>query len=217
MDHSKKNLLTLLCLFVMTGLLVVTSQAIGSGGDEDGGTITFTTPVKGVIFEHGIHTEAGLDCESCHDDIFVMEAGAAAINGDFTMASFAEGNYCGACHDGDTAFNANSQCDACHHAPTEAIIFTKPVKAVVFEHTNHIGQGLECDSCHGDGLFKMETGAAEAQPEAFTMQALYDGQYCGACHDGDTAFASNTRCTICHIGVKGYNQMFGAPPKPSGH
>ena len=42
--------------------------------------------------------------------------------------------------------------------PTEPIIFVKPVKAVVFEHKNHIDQGLECDSCHDD-LFEMEAGA----------------------------------------------------------
>ena len=63
------------------------------------------------------------------------------------------------------------------------IIFTKPVKSVVFEHKNHIDQGLECDSCH----------------------------------DGDMAFASNTRCTVCHIGVKGYNRAMGKTTTSSGH
>ena len=87
------------------------------------------------------------------------------------------------------------------------IIFVKPVKAVIFEHKNHIDQGLECDSCHDD-LFEMETGAAEANDD-FTMASLYEGKYCGACHDGDMAFASNTRCTVCHIGVKGYNRAMG--------
>jgi len=95
------------------------------------------------------------------------------------------------------------------------IIFTKPVKAVVFEHKNHLAQGLECDSCH-DGLFEMETGVAENN-EDFTMEALYKGKYCGACHDGEMAFASNTRCTVCHIGVKGYNRMTGQQPSGSGH
>jgi len=94
------------------------------------------------------------------------------------------------------------------------IIFVKPVKAVVFEHKNHIDQGLECDSCHDD-LFEMETGAAEANDD-FTMASLYEGKYCGACHDGDMAFASNTRCTVCHIGVKGYNRAMGQAPAGSG-
>ena len=94
------------------------------------------------------------------------------------------------------------------------IIFTKPVKAVVFEHKNHLAQGLDCDSCHS-GLFEMATGTAEGN-EDFTMASLYKGKYCGACHDGSTAFASNTRCTVCHIGVKGFNKKNGKPAAGSG-
>jgi len=95
------------------------------------------------------------------------------------------------------------------------IVFTKPVKAVIFEHKNHMAQGLDCDSCHS-GLFEMATGTAEGN-EDFTMDSLYKGKYCGACHDGSTAFASNTRCTVCHIGVKGFNRMSGKPAAGGGH
>ena len=95
------------------------------------------------------------------------------------------------------------------------IIFTKPVEAVIFEHKNHLDQGLECDSCHDD-LFEMETGVAEGNDD-FTMASLYEGKYCGACHDGDMAFASNTRCTVCHIGVKGHNRLLGKGTAASGH
>lgn len=94
------------------------------------------------------------------------------------------------------------------------IIFTKPVKAVVFEHKTHIANGLGCDSCHS-GIFEMATGTAEAK-EDFTMDSLYKGKYCGTCHDGSTAFASNTRCTVCHIGVKGFNRLKGKPAAGSG-
>lgn len=94
------------------------------------------------------------------------------------------------------------------------IVFTKPVKAVIFEHKNHLAQGLDCDSCHS-GLFEMATGTAEGN-EDFTMDSLYKGKYCGACHDGNTAFASNTRCTVCHIGVKGFNKINGKPATGSG-
>lgn len=85
------------------------------------------------------------------------------------------------------------------------IIFVNPVKAVIFEHELHTEQGLDCESCHEE-LFDMAAGTAEENDD-FTMESLYQGQYCGACHDGDTAFASNTRCTVCHIGVKGYNRL----------
>ena len=94
------------------------------------------------------------------------------------------------------------------YGPLAPIIWVKPVKSVVFDHKVHTqGAGLECDSCH-DELFTMEAGAAQ-ENEDFTMETLYKGGYCGACHDGDTAFASNKRCTSCHIGVRGHARLSG--------
>lgn len=101
------------------------------------------------------------------------------------------------------------------YGPADPIIWTKPVKAVIFEHKNHtMGAGLECDSCHDGEMFEMAAGTAEENDD-FTMASLYDGKYCGACHDGEMAFASNTRCTTCHIGVKGYNRLTGVGGKSS--
>ena len=94
------------------------------------------------------------------------------------------------------------------YGPEAPIIWTKPVKAVIFNHKTHtMDAGMDCDSCHDD-LFEMEAGVAE-EADDFTMESLYEGNYCGACHDGDTAFASNTRCTSCHIGVRGYARLTG--------
>ena len=182
----------------------------GSCHTEPEETIVWTKPLKSVSFSHETHTaDAGFACEDCHDELFTMEAGAAQELDDFTMASFSEGNYCGACHDGSTAFAADTQCGSCHTAPEQTIVWTKPVKAVIFEHATHTeDMGLDCESCH-DELFVMRIGAAEQQ-EDFTMKSLYAGNYCGACHDGSTAFASDTRCTSCHIGVRGYARMSGA-------
>lgn len=82
------------------------------------------------------------------------------------------------------------------------IIYTKPLPAVLFSHTNHVREaGLECASCH-DEIFPMEALAAQEKND-FTMDSLYKGKYCGACHDGDMAFAANSQCARCHIGVKG--------------
>lgn len=82
------------------------------------------------------------------------------------------------------------------------ILYTKPVKSVLFSHKSHVEQkGLTCDMCHS-GTFEMQ--ALKAQENAdFSMEALYQGQYCGVCHNGTMAFASNTRCASCHSGVKG--------------
>ena len=105
------------------------------------------------------------------------------------------------------------------YGPEAPIVWTKPVKAVIFNHKTHtMDMELDCESCHDD-LFVMEAGAAEEEDD-FNMESLYDGLYCGACHDGDTAFASNTRCTSCHIGVRGYARLMGegsAESHGSGH
>jgi c(7)-type cytochrome triheme protein len=84
----------------------------------------------------------------------------------------------------------------------EDIIYTKPVKSVIFSHKKHTGSGLSCDSCHTK-LFEMSAKNAESKPD-FVMKSLYEGKYCGACHaPRGIAFASNTQCARCHIGVKG--------------
>lgn len=94
------------------------------------------------------------------------------------------------------------------YGPAAPVVWSKPVKSVVFSHKSHtMGAGLSCDACH-DGLFEMAAGAAEGNAD-FTMKSLYAGKYCGACHDGSMAFASNTRCTTCHVGVRGYNRLVG--------
>ncbi len=106
---------------------------------------------------------------------------------------------------------AEEEYDEDTYGPKDPIIWTKPLKAVAFYHKTHtMDAGLECDSCH-DSIFQMAAGTAE-ENEDFVMKSLYEGKYCGACHDGSMAFASNTRCATCHIGVKGYNQLTGAGP-----
>ncbi|MBU0943616.1 MAG: hypothetical protein KJ804_16815 [Proteobacteria bacterium] len=181
--------------------------------------IVWNKPVK-VVFEHRVHTDdIGLECSACHGEIFAMQRGVAPNTGQLSMASLAEGKFCGACHDGDNAFASDTNCGACHIVPEDLIVWTKPVEAVVFYHQVHTDEyGLDCDSCHNDA-FAMKKGTAEASAN-FTMKSLYKGQYCGKCHDGDTAFASNTLCNTCHIGAKGYNRMMGVTPhaeKKSSH
>ena len=90
--------------------------------------------------------------------------------------------------------------------PTEPIIFTQPLKAVLFDHKIHVEEaGLSCEDCHEE-VFPMEAGSTQ-ENEDFTMEALYNGKYCGTCHDGESAFASNTRCATCHIGVMGLKRL----------
>ncbi len=213
-QHRMKTIGTIL----LAGSFFLVSNSIAAETfDEDiygpEAPIIWEQPTK-VSFSHKTHTmEASLTCDSCHDELFTMESGAALTTGTMTMAAMLEGQYCGSCHDGNTAFATNAQCASCHMdmtelIPTDLIVWTKPVKAVIFDHKTHIeDSGLECEACH-DSLFTMESGAAEKTSD-FTMQALYEGKYCGKCHDDSTAFAANTRCNNCHIGVKGYNRLMG--------
>ncbi len=183
-----------------------------------GDTLILKKEPVGNMFNHKSHViEYELSCDSCHPDLFERKRGAAKANGDYTMASLEEGMYCGACHDGDTAFNTVDEdtCITCHGSDMvepETVVFVKPVKAVIFSHTEHTEMGFECASCHSE-LFEMKVGAAEEQPGKFTMVALYEGKYCGACHNGDDAFASDTLCTTCHIGVQGFERMHGGGEK----
>lgn len=219
---NKKKFYKSLGVLAGVGLLFTVASHVVASEEYDEDTygpeaaVVWQKPVKGVTFSHKLHTmDLGMECDSCHDGLFEMEAGVAADNDDFTMAAMAQGKYCGSCHNGDDAFDANSQCTSCHQTPDD-FTFAKPVKAVIFGHKLHSELGMECASCHDD-LFKMEVGASESHPEKFTMQALYDGKYCGACHDGETAFASNTRCTVCHIGVKGFDRFKGGQSGDDGH
>ncbi len=86
------------------------------------------------------------------------------------------------------------------------IVYTKPVKAVMFSHRAHVLRlGLQCGWCH-DKSFQMEAGAMESNASV-NMASLCNDQYCGVCHNGDIAFSTTTQCARCHIGVKGYNKL----------
>jgi c(7)-type cytochrome triheme protein len=188
-----------------------TAEVLQSWGDTE----AILEEPAGEMFSHKAHVvSSGLDCDSCHPDPFEEKRGAAEANGDYTMAALEEGKYCGICHDGDTAFGVTDpkDCVTCHGSDMKqpkTILFTEPVKAVIFNHELHVEDfGFECSECHNK-LFKMKMGNAEKHAEEFTMEALYAGKYCGACHNGDDAFASDTKCTVCHIGSIGFRHLAG--------
>jgi len=85
------------------------------------------------------------------------------------------------------------------------IIYSKPVKSVLFSHKSHAAMGLDCNACH-EKIFQMEALSAQNKAD-FNMKGLYDKKYCGSCHAKDgMAFASDTQCARCHIGTKGFNK-----------
>jgi len=187
--------------------------------------LVWNEPTK-ASFSHTAHVEEfEIECASCHSGTFAMKKGAAAANTNFTMASFKEGLYCGSCHNGDDAFDSATQCESCHYPPTEKIVFTQPVKSVVFDHKIHVGKAeLSCESCHKD-VFKMKQGTVEGEKLIFSddpaekRKYLIDlhNKFCGTCHDSSQAFGYLTRCTVCHIGVKGLNQINGGTADNDAH
>ena len=83
------------------------------------------------------------------------------------------------------------------------------VAPVIFPHWFHRIR-FQCSVCHVELEIKMEAGTTEIR-----MQDLIDGRYCGACHDGGTAWSIDN-CDLCHsgkpgleTGVKGGHQTTG--------
>jgi c(7)-type cytochrome triheme protein len=221
-----KKIKKISALGVIVSLGVAVAVAVSAGNDEEtvsdmdqslpewGTSKAVSMKPLDVMFSHTSHVVThGISCAECHTGMFAMEYGAAAATGDYNMAALEERRFCGACHNDDSAFGVveENTCKKCHGSDMtepEIIVFTKPVKAVLFDHQAHTDDfGLACIDCHSQ-LFRAKTGYAEQRPEDFVMESLYQGRYCGACHDGIQAFASNTRCTDCHIGVRGYDKLF---------
>jgi c(7)-type cytochrome triheme protein len=68
------------------------------------------------------------------------------------------------------------------------------VRPVVFPHWFHRIR-FRCKVCHGDLGFAFEAGGND-----INMLKIIDGEYCGACHDGNVAW-SIENCDLCHSGV----------------
>jgi len=80
------------------------------------------------------------------------------------------------------------------------ILYTQPVKSVIFRHLYHVDmKKIGCEKCHS-GLFEMEALKAQENKD-FIMESLYRGKYCGACHNGREAFAADTQCARCHVRI----------------
>ena len=67
------------------------------------------------------------------------------------------------------------------------------MRPVVFPHWFHRVR-FRCKVCHADLGFKFQAGGNE-----INMVKIIDGQFCGACHNGDIAW-SVENCNLCHSG-----------------
>ena len=70
--------------------------------------------MRPVIFPHWFH-RIRFRCKVCHADLgFKFQAGGNDIN----MLKIIDGEYCGACHNGEIAWSVEN-CDLCHSAKPE--------------------------------------------------------------------------------------------------
>jgi len=171
-------------------------------------------PANAVTFSHEKHvSDYGQTCDACHAEIFELKYGAALAKGDFRMQPMYEGKYCGACHNGETAFQADdfSRCNSCHTGAVQkptAGVFAKlagpkgPIElgsdetVAVFSHEAH--DSFACRDCHTKLFPIKKTGTVT------TMDEINGGKACGSCHNGEKA----SDASDCH---KYHPKMAAAP------
>ncbi len=70
------------------------------------------------------------------------------------------------------------------------------MRPAVFPHWYHRIR-FRCKVCHADLGFKFKAGGNK-----ITMAKIIDGQFCGACHNGEISW-SVENCGMCHSGIPG--------------
>lgn len=109
MERVRTRLTVLILL-----LFLVSAGGIAVADTIGGGDITFRPAnAKPVLFSHERHVnDKGLKCTGCHYQIFQMTKGSYKME----MSKITKGDFCGKCHNGIKAFDANDseQCGRCH-------------------------------------------------------------------------------------------------------
>lgn len=174
---------------ILTVLLLVILPATLFGSRFKDKVYLQTESAGKVEFSHYSHFEVasvGKDCTVCHNGIYHI---VTRNNPAFTMADMAAGQACGFCHDGKQAFDVSGDCTSCHAGDIR--YSNEEAGDIIFSHDLHLSM-FGCDECHPD-LFRPERGSNPAN-----MAQMEDGQSCGACHDGSTAFSVAGDCAACH-------------------
>ncbi|MEN8169376.1 MAG: c(7)-type cytochrome triheme domain-containing protein [Pseudomonadota bacterium] len=104
-----KRKFTALCGALMLSLLFASPAAQAEYGDVVINNFADASGMRPVVFPHWFH-RIRFRCKVCHADLgFKLKAGGNEI----TMAQIIEGQYCGACHNGEVAWSIEN-CDVCH-------------------------------------------------------------------------------------------------------
>jgi c(7)-type cytochrome triheme protein len=114
MGHAASR--RLLAALALLSVCALTGVALGGApGDLVLDRNSTASGVPAVVFPHWAH-RVRFRCYACHPDPFAMESGANPIS----MDRLKEGQFCGRCHDGRTAFAVGfDTCTRCHSRATE--------------------------------------------------------------------------------------------------
>ena len=85
----------------------------------------------------------------------------------------------------------------------------KGMSPVIFPHWFHRVR-FQCSVCHVDIGFKTKAGAS-----GITMDKISQGQFCGACHNGEIAWSAEN-CDFCHSGIRDLETGIQGGHKTSG-
>lgn len=103
--------------YILAGLLISTLLTLNSQtasaeyGDIVINNYSDDAGMRPIIFPHWFH-RIRFRCKVCHADLgFEFKAGG----NDITMLKIIDGEFCGACHNGDIAWSVEN-CDLCHSA-----------------------------------------------------------------------------------------------------
>ena len=97
--------------FIALGILLIAAPRMASAeyGDVLMNNFSDDAGMRPVVFPHWFH-RIRFRCKVCHADLgFKMQAGGNQIN----MLKIVDGEYCGACHNGEVAWSVEN-CDVCH-------------------------------------------------------------------------------------------------------
>lgn len=106
----KRNWISCACALLVLATLLA-APAAAEYGDVVINNYASKAGMRPVVFPHWFH-RIRFRCKVCHADLgFKFQAGGNDIN----MLRIINGEFCGACHDGELAWSVEN-CDLCHSA-----------------------------------------------------------------------------------------------------
>lgn len=110
-DRTDLKLLVWMTFALVSGAFVTVDVTRAEYGDVVINNYSDDVGMRPVIFPHWFH-RVRFRCKVCHADLgFQLKAGGNDIN----MVKIIEGQYCGACHNGEIAWSVE-HCNLCHSA-----------------------------------------------------------------------------------------------------